>query len=138
MFMPRCRMFAWRKADVMRRHQSPSATNGPKRTPFSKIQPLFRLVPAPPASCARKTPTLIAIRPCVTHGPRSDSDVLARRAARLGAACWPPVLAWSGQRMPTGPNVMQSGQTASSALRARHVGLPVRMPVAAEGLVHRG
>ena len=27
---------------------------------------------------------------------------------------------------------------ASSALRARHIGLPVRMPVAAEGLAHRG
>ena len=53
-------------------------------------------------------PTLIAIRAVVTMPGLRDvrrCDVLARPAARPRA--WPE---WSGQRIPTGPNVMQSGQ----------------------------
>ena len=61
-------------------------------------------------SWSRKTPTLIPISACVTNGPRRDSDAAALRALLRGAATFPPVLAWSGQRIPTGPNVMQSGQ----------------------------
>ncbi len=56
------------------------------------------------------TPTLIPIRTKVTNGPWADSDALARRAVRFGDATFPPALAWSGQRIPTGPNDMQSGQ----------------------------
>ena len=55
-------------------------------------------------------PTLAAISPCVTNGPRRDSEVVARRVARRAAGAVPAVLAWSGQRIPTGPKVMQSGQ----------------------------
>jgi len=46
----------------------------------------------------------------VTIGPDRESETLVRRAARRGVAVFPAGLAWSGQRMPTGPKVMQSGQ----------------------------
>ena len=39
------------------------------------------------------TPTLIPIRTKVTNGPWADSDAVARRAVRFGAATFPPVLA---------------------------------------------
>ena len=55
-------------------------------------------------------PTLIPISAWVTNGPRRETVAAARRAACFGAATRPVVLAWSGQRIPTGPNVMQSGQ----------------------------
>jgi len=61
-------------------------------------------------SWRRYTPTLIPISANVTIGPERVSEALVRRTARRGPAVFPAVLAWSGQRMPTGPNVMQSGQ----------------------------
>jgi len=53
---------------------------------------------------------LIAISVWVTIGPRIVSVRTELRAACPGAETLPPVVAWSGQRMPTGPYVMQSGQ----------------------------
>ena len=43
---------------------------------------------------------------------------------------------WSGQRIPTGPNVMQSGQIAAAALGARDTRLAIGVPVAPEQLGH--
>jgi hypothetical protein len=55
---------------------------------------------------------LIAIRVCVTIGPLVPNVRIVLAAARRGAAAvlLPPAVAWSGQRIPTGPYVMQSGQ----------------------------
>jgi hypothetical protein len=56
-------------------------------------------------------PTLTAMSAWVTIGPPADRLLAVRWAARRGEGVVPPaVLAWSGHRIPTGPNVMQSGQ----------------------------
>ena len=55
-------------------------------------------------------PTLIPISAWVTNGPRRETVAAALRAACFGAGARPVALAWSGQRIPTGPNVMHSGQ----------------------------
>ncbi len=54
-------------------------------------------------SWTRNTPTLIPMRVNVTNGPRAERFLEAVRATRRGAATVPPVVAWSGQRIPTGP-----------------------------------
>src|SRR4051812_24096163 len=77
--------------------------DGPKRSPRATTEPPGLLNPLLPplASSATKAITLMAISTLVTSVP-------PRAAARLRT--FVRCLAHSGQRMPTGVGVMQSGQ----------------------------
>ena len=106
MLKPMWKRLAWRKPPVTSRYHSPSATEGPKR-PKSKTTEL--------------PPTL---RPPLAAGDlgeegddvERDQDEGRRARWRTGRPRRPPCttlvrwLAHSGQRIPTGVGVMQSGQ----------------------------
>jgi hypothetical protein len=88
---------ACRKPDVTSRHQSPLSTAGPKS------RRSFHSWPDPPLNpfVARKTTAQRMMSATVTRGsPRVDCIVCTFVRWR----------AHSGQRMPTGVGVMQSGQ----------------------------
>ena len=75
-------------------------------------------MPMPPATCATKAATQSPIRPIVTGAAPADA-----RTERGGRGCfW---RAHSGQRIPTGVDVMQSGQIGLPQLeQATFVSLP--------------
>ena len=102
MLNARCRRFACRKPAVTIRHHSPSATGVPASAPWTYTSPPPRPIGlAPVASIARNAMTLIAISAYVSCGS-------VRSVATVRTFVF-----WrehSGQRMPTGVGVMQSGQ----------------------------
>jgi hypothetical protein len=96
---------AWRKALVSSRYHSPSATDGPKR-PNSGISDdvMVPRPPAPVAISAKNAATLSAIRIRVAGALAASDASPTPRVTRVRCR------AHSGQRMPTGVGVMQSGQ----------------------------
>src|SRR5881394_4403678 len=98
-------MLAWRKPLVSNRYHSPLATDGPKR-PNSGISEEV-MVPTPPepvAITAKNTATLSAIRMNVA-GARANNEASPTPRTTRVRCC-----EHSGQRIPTGVGVMQSGQ----------------------------
>src|SRR5512146_3513136 len=105
MLKPMWKRLAWRNPLVSRRYHSPSATDGPNRPKLKMSElPWGVRPPPPPPTSARNTAALIAISARVA-GALDASD-----ASPTPRTTFVRCFEHSGQRMPTGLGVMQSGQ----------------------------